>query len=56
MLFGLRNSIMTRTSEAPPYIIAYGGMAFVIGLVCGVVLWSTAMLTLKLARPQPFSS
>jgi hypothetical protein len=56
MLFGLRNSIMTRTSEAPAYIIAYGGMAFVIGLVCGAVLWSTAMLTLKLARPQLFSS
>lgn len=44
--------IVTRPTQAPPYLLAYGGLAAVVGLAVGVVLWVSASLTLRLyARP-----
>lgn len=36
--------------EAPPYIAAYAGGALVIGLACGLVLRTTALLVLRVLR------
>lgn len=44
----LMPGIMTRPTEAPPYVIAYGGFAAVLGLGVGVVLWLTATVVLWL--------
>src|SRR5262249_2598168 len=32
--------------QSLPYVVAYGGLTFLIGLGVGVVLWCTAVLTL----------
>ncbi|HEY1911906.1 MAG TPA: hypothetical protein VGG73_13355 [Vicinamibacterales bacterium] len=44
----LRRGIATRPADAPPYVIAYGGAAAVIGLTIGLILRTAAVLTLKL--------
>ena len=36
--------------QAPPYLIAYGGGALTLGLALGLLLRTTALLTLKLQR------
>jgi hypothetical protein len=38
--------------EAPPYVLVYGGLAAVVGLAVGVVLWIAASLTLRLTARQ----
>jgi len=43
---------LERPHQAPPYLIAYGGGAFVIGLTIGLVLRFTALLTLGLLSPK----
>jgi hypothetical protein len=40
--------IVTQPTQAPPYLLAYGGLAAVVGLAVGVVLWIGATLTLRL--------
>lgn len=45
--------IVTRPLQAPPYVIAYGGLSAIIGLAVGLVLWATATLTLKLFGDTP---
>ena len=40
--------IVTHPTQAPPYLLAYGGLAAVVGLAVGVVLWIGASLTLRL--------
>jgi hypothetical protein len=40
--------IVTKPMQAPPYLLAYGGLAAVLGLAVGAVLWISATLTLKL--------
>jgi hypothetical protein len=40
--------IVTRPTEALPYIIVYGGGATILGLVCGSFLWLSAMVTLRM--------
>jgi hypothetical protein len=40
--------ILTRPTQAPPYVLAYGGLAAGIGLVFGLILWTTATITLRL--------
>jgi len=40
--------ILTRPLQAPPYVLAYGGLTAAIGLVLGLVLWTTATITLRL--------
>lgn len=41
--------IVSRPTQAPPYLLAYGGLAAVVGLAVGVVLWIGASLTLRLS-------
>jgi hypothetical protein len=50
-LFVLRHGIATRPMEAGPYIVVYGGGAFILGLLVGLLLRTTAVVALKLARP-----
>src|SRR5918993_4493025 len=38
--------ILTRPTEAPPYVIAYGGIAAILGLVVGAIVWLTAAFIL----------
>ena len=40
--------IVTKPAQAPPYVLAYGGLATVVGLAVGAVLWVSATLTLRL--------
>jgi hypothetical protein len=40
--------IVTKPMQAPPYVLAYGGLAAVLGLAVGIVLWISAILTLRL--------
>jgi hypothetical protein len=40
-------------SQAPPYLIFYGGASFVVGLLLGCVLWITAVAALYLAPDAP---
>jgi hypothetical protein len=40
--------IVTTPTQAPPYLLAYGGLAAVLGLAVGAVLWISATLTLRL--------
>lgn len=42
--------IVTKPTQAPPYVIVYGGMASVLGLAVGAILWVTATLTLQMYR------
>ena len=48
-LLVLSHGILTRPLEAPPYIVAYGGGAAILGLVLGLILRGTALLALTLA-------
>ena len=43
----LAPGIVRRPAEAPPYVIAYGGAALLLGLVVGLVGDMTAILVLK---------
>ena len=46
-----------RPLDAPPYIIAYGGAALVVGLLTALLLRITALIVLRLATPrQPHPS
>lgn len=48
--------ILTKPAQAPPYVFAYGGLASVLGLAVGAILWVTAALTLQLStRTTPHS-
>jgi len=47
----LARGIVTRPAEAPPYVIFYGGVALVLGLVIGFILRATALTILRL-RPS----
>jgi hypothetical protein len=47
----LAPAIVTRPLEAPPYVIAYGGVALIVGTGVGLILRTTALLVLKLERP-----
>lgn len=44
----LARGIVTRPAEAPPYVIFYGGLALVLGLVIGFILRATALTILRL--------
>ncbi len=46
-------SIVTRPTEAPPYVIVYGGAALILGLLVGLLLRTTALLFLKVRRMGP---
>jgi hypothetical protein len=48
----LMPSILTKPTQAPPYVIAYGGLAAVLGLAAGAVLWVTATIALRLYPRQ----
>ena len=51
-VFVLLPGILTRPADAPPYVLAYGGLAAVLGLVFGAFLWLAATLVLRL-YPRP---
>src|SRR5262245_33398429 len=38
--------------QSIPYLLAYGGITFIVGLGAGVVLWCTATLTLWILGPE----
>jgi hypothetical protein len=40
--------IVTHPTQAPPYLLAYGGLAAIAGLAVCLVLWISASLTLRL--------
>jgi hypothetical protein len=48
----LMPGILTKPNQAPPFVLAYGGMAAVLGLAVGAILWVTATITLQL-YPRP---
>ena len=43
----LMRGIIRTPLLAGPYVLVYGGGAFVLGLVVGLVLWTAAVITLK---------
>ena len=43
-----RSDSAMRPAAAPPYVVAYGGFALIVGLVIGVFLRTTGLLMLKL--------
>jgi uncharacterized membrane protein YhaH (DUF805 family) len=46
-LLYLAPGIVTRPAEAPPYVIAYGGAAWLLGVLMGLFLRTTAILVLR---------
>jgi hypothetical protein len=44
--------IVTRPTQAPPYVLVYGALAALIGLGVGVILWLTATAVLRLYPRQ----
>lgn len=50
MLLHLGHGIVTQPSQAPPYVVVYGGLALIIGLIVGLVLRTTALLFLRFSR------
>lgn len=40
--------VVTTPLHAAPYVLGYGGLAAVLGLAVGAVLWISATLTLRL--------
>ena len=49
-LLYLAPGIVMRPAEAPPYVIAYGGGALLLGVVVGLFLRTTAILVLKFRK------
>ena len=39
---------MMKPTQAPPYLMAYGGLAAVLGLGVGIVLWITGTIAVRL--------
>jgi hypothetical protein len=39
--------IVTKPTQAPPYVLVYGGLAAAPGAAVGVILWFTATMTLR---------
>lgn len=52
-LLVLSPGILTRPREAPPYVIAYGGAAMILGLLVGLILRATALIVLRSIDPLP---
>ena len=50
-LLYLAPGIVLRPAEAPPYVIAYGGGALLLGVTVGFFLRTTAILVLKFRKP-----
>lgn len=50
-LLYLAPGIVMRPTEAPPYVMAYGGGALLLGVVVGLFLRMTAILVLKFRKP-----
>jgi hypothetical protein len=46
----LAPGIFRRPTEAPPYVIFYGGAASILGCLVGLILRSTAAVVLRLAK------
>lgn len=44
--------ILTRPTDAPPYVLFYGGAGFLVGALLGAVFWGSARLTLWLLSPR----
>ncbi len=49
-LIGLLPGIITRPTQAPAYIVAYGGFGLVVGLAIGLLLQASAVIVLTLSR------
>jgi hypothetical protein len=46
-LLYLSRGIITRPSEAPPYVIVYGGAAAILGAIVGLLLRTSATLVMR---------
>jgi hypothetical protein len=44
----LARGILARPADAPAYVIAYGGVALILGAIAGLILRTTALLALTL--------
>lgn len=49
-LLVLLPGILMKPTQAPPYVLAYGGLAAILGLAVGALLWTTASIVLTLYR------
>jgi hypothetical protein len=49
-LIYLAQGILTRPTEAPPYVLVYGGLALILGLLVGLVLQLTALIVLRVGE------
>jgi hypothetical protein len=45
-VFVLLPGILAQPTQAPPYVLFYGGLAAALGLAVGAILWVTASITL----------
>jgi len=50
VLWMLSRGIMRQPMQAPPFVIVYGGLGITLGLIVGLVLHTTALLTLSVSR------
>ena len=48
-LLYLAKGILTRPTEAPPYVIVYGGAAAILGAIVGLLLRTSATLVMKVS-------
>jgi hypothetical protein len=46
----LARGILARPMQAPPFVIVYGGLGLTLGLIVGLVLRTTAVLTLGVSK------
>jgi hypothetical protein len=51
-LLYLAPGIVTRPDQAPPYVLVYGGAALLMGAAVGLFLRATALVVLKLGKPD----
>jgi hypothetical protein len=52
-ILGLRSTSSNVSGVfSPPFVIVYGGLAFVLGLLVGLVLWGVALIILRSTQPQ----
>lgn len=46
----LARGIVTQPMQAAPFVIVYGGLGLILGLIVGLVLYATALLTLSVSK------
>ena len=49
-LIYLAQGVLTRPTDASPYVIVYGGLGMIVGVVVGLVLQTTALIVLRIGE------